>query len=80
MTTREVGSDLPANEDDVNKSVEELLLQSTYTPAELSALLDVPQSLIEHDAFSGKLKAHIVGHDIIHIHREDAIEWMKNRQ
>ncbi|MCC6792646.1 MAG: DNA-binding protein [Thermomicrobiales bacterium] len=57
----------------------ELLLQESYRPDELSALTDLPVTLIEHAAFSGELKAQIVDHDILSIRREDAIAWMANR-
>lgn len=62
-----------------DKSMDELMHQSDYTPAELSKLLDLPLTVIEHDAYAGKLKAYIVEHNIISIRREDALAWMGDR-
>jgi hypothetical protein len=79
MTTDDLGSDLPVEEREAGRSIADLLRQPSYTPRELSTLLDVSESLIEHDAFAGKLQAHIVEHDIISISREAAIAWLERR-
>jgi hypothetical protein len=73
-----LGSDFP-EEDASPRSIDRLLLQSVYTPQELAELLDLPLTLIEHDAFAGRLPATIVEHNIIAIRREDAIAWLKRR-
>jgi len=62
-----------------DKTMDELLHQTSYTPVELAKLLDVPQTLIEHEAYAGRLKAYIVDHNIISIRRDDALAWMDNR-
>ncbi len=59
--------------------MEELLLQSEYSPEELSTLIDIDLDLIRHAAFQGRLKARIVDHDIISIQRDDALTWLKTR-
>ena len=43
------------------------------------ALLDLPLTLIEHEAYNGHLKSFIVNHNVICIRREDAIDWLENR-
>jgi len=62
-----------------DKTMDELMHQSYYTPVELAKLLDVPLTVIEHDAYAHKLKAYIVEHNIISIRREDALAWMNDR-
>jgi hypothetical protein len=79
MNLRAFGSDLPPDGDDTGKSVQELLLQDEYQPSELALLLDLPLTLIEHEAYSGHLKSFIVGHNVICIRREDAIAWLERR-
>lgn len=79
MATRSLGSDFPANPDDDGISIAELLKQDEYRPAELATLLDLPLSLIEHEAYAGRLKSFIVNHNVICIRREDAIEWLERR-
>jgi hypothetical protein len=71
--------DLTHREIRSGKTADDLLHQSEYTPAELASLLDVPLTLIEHDAYAGKLKAVIVEHDIISISRADALAWLATR-
>ena len=46
-------------------SVYELLQQERYTPDEVAELLGIGVHIIQHAAFSGELRAQIVGHDII---------------
>jgi hypothetical protein len=77
MSTNRFGSDFPPA--DAGKSVQILLLQAEYTPAELASLLDLPLTLIEHEAYSGNLKSFIVNHNVICIRREDAIAWLESR-
>lgn len=79
MTARAFGSDFPPNEDDAGKSISELLLQDEYRPAELAALLDLPLTLIEHEAYAGRLRSFIVNHNVVCIRREDALAWLESR-
>ena len=46
-------------------SVYELLQQERFTPDEVAELLGIGVHIIQHAAFSGELRAQIVGHDII---------------
>lgn len=78
MTENVLGSDVPAA-DEGTSPVERLMRQDHYTPQELADLLEMPLSLITHDAFAGKLHANIVDHDIVSIRREDVITWLNNR-
>lgn len=79
MSTNTFGSDFPPTGPDVDRSMERLMLQQEYTPEELATLLDLPQTLIEHDAYTGKLKSFVVNHNVICIRREDAIAWLQDR-
>lgn len=79
MTEKPLGSDSPMHERLAGKSMDELMHQDEYTPEELAVLLDVPVTLIEHDAFAGKLKSVIIEHRVICIQRSDALAWMNSR-
>jgi hypothetical protein len=35
--------------------------------------------IIQHAAFTGELRAQIVGHDIISIHRDAVLAWLEAR-
>lgn len=58
-------------------SVYELLQQERYTPDEVAELLGIGVHIIQHAAFSGELRAQIVGHNIISIRRDDVLAWLK---
>ena len=58
-------------------SAYELLQQERYTPEEVAELLGIGVHIIQHAAFSGELRAQIVGHDIISIRRDDVLAWLK---
>lgn len=58
-------------------SVYELLQQERFTPEEVAELLGIGVHIIQHAAFSGELRAQIVGHDIISIRRDDVLAWLK---
>ena len=60
-------------------SVYELLQHERYTPEEVAELLGIGVHIIQHAAFSGELRAQIVGHDIIGIRRDDVVAWLKAR-
>ena len=79
MASDSTKPDFEMHERRTDKSIDELLHQADYTPAELATLLEVPLSLIEHEAFAGNLKAHIIEHRVVSITREDAIAWMNAR-
>jgi excisionase family DNA binding protein len=59
--------------------VYELLQQERYTPEEVAELLGIGMHIIQHAAFSGELRAQIVGHDIISIRRDDVLAWLEAR-
>ncbi len=79
MSNDASASDFEIKERRTDKSVDELLHQNEYTPEELARLLDLPLSLIEHEAFAGNLKALIIEHRVVSIPREEAIAWMNDR-
>jgi excisionase family DNA binding protein len=58
-------------------TVYELLQQERYTPEEVAELLGIGVHIIQHAAFSGELRAQIVGHDIISIRRDDVLAWLQ---
>jgi hypothetical protein len=78
MADRVLGSDVPPVGDE-SGPMARLMRQEQYTPQELADLLDMPLTLITHDAFAGKLPARIVEHDIVSIRREDVIAWLNRR-
>lgn len=66
--------------DRLDESIEELLHHDHYDPEELARLLDMPINYIRHAAFTGELKAYIVGHHIVSLRREDIVRWLKDRR
>ena len=58
-------------------SMYELLQQERYTPDEVAELLGIGVHIIQHAAFSGQLRAQIVGHDIISLRRDDILAWLQ---
>jgi excisionase family DNA binding protein len=74
----EVDADLPTlAEREVD--FELLLHQHSYTPEELSELLDIGAHTIRRAAREGRLHATMAGNDIISIRREDVLTWLKER-
>jgi excisionase family DNA binding protein len=60
-------------------SVYELLQHERYTPEEVSELLGIGLDVVRHAAFTGELRAQIVGHDIISLSRDDVLAWFAER-
>ena len=58
-------------------SAYELLQQERFTPEEVAELLGIGVHIIQHAAFSGELRAQIVGHDIISLQRDDVLAWLQ---
>jgi excisionase family DNA binding protein len=58
-------------------SVYELLQLERFTPDEVAELLGIGVHIIQHAAFSGELRAQIVGHDIISLQRDDVLAWLQ---
>ena len=61
-------------------SVYDLLQQERYTPDEVAELLGIGVHIIQHAAFTGELRAEIVGHHILRLRRDDVIAWLGMRQ
>ena len=61
------------------ESVYELLQQDEYTPEEVADLLGIDINVVRHAAFTGQLRAEIVGEDIVGIRREDVVEWFRDQ-
>jgi hypothetical protein len=62
-----------------NQSVYELLQRERYTPEELAEVLGIGLDVVRHAAFTGELKAQIIGHDIIGLCRVDVLDWLAVR-
>jgi hypothetical protein len=62
------------------RSPAELMTQDQYTPEDLATLLEVDVNLIREEAFTGRLKAEIVDHNIVSISRADALRWLDARR
>ncbi len=60
----------------VHHSAYELLQQERYTPEEAAELLEIGIDIVRHAAFTGELRAQIIGHDIISICRVDVLAWL----
>jgi hypothetical protein len=60
-----------------DESIYELLQRDVYTPEEVAQLLDMDVNVVRNAAFEGELRAQIVEHDIVSIHREDVIDWFQ---
>jgi hypothetical protein len=58
-------------------SVYELLQLERFTPDAVAELLGIGVHIIQHAAFSGELRAQIVGHDIISLQRDDVLAWLQ---
>jgi excisionase family DNA binding protein len=58
-------------------SAYELLQQERFTPEEVADLLGIGVHIVQHAAFSGELRAQIVGHDIISLRRDDVLAWLE---
>jgi hypothetical protein len=56
------------------------MTQDQYTPEDLATLLEVDVNLIREEAFTGRLKAEIVDHNIVSISRADALRWLDARR
>ncbi len=58
----------------------ELLHHERYTADEVARLLDISIHTIRHAAFSGELRAQIMGHHILSLRREDVVTWFQARE
>lgn len=61
------------------ESLFELLHHERYTADEVARLLGISVHIIQHAAFSGELKAQILGHHILSLRREDVVAWFVAR-
>jgi hypothetical protein len=61
------------------RSIDELLHADRYTDNELARLVGVPVWEIREEAFTGRLRARIVNHQVIDIERDDAMRWLQDR-
>ena len=60
-------------------SMYELLEQEQYRAEEVATLLGIGLAIVRHAAFTGELRAEIVGHHILRLHRADVLVWMGTR-
>jgi hypothetical protein len=61
------------------ESLFDLLHHDHYTVDEVARLLDISAHIIQHAAFSGELRAQILGHHILSLRREDVVVWFVER-
>ena len=61
-------------------SVYELLQQDQHRADEVAKLLGIGVHIIQHAAFTGELRAEIVGHHILRLRRDDVLVWLGTRQ
>lgn len=59
---------------------EQLLHAEVYTEEELSRLVGIGVDVIRRAAREGRLPARIINHEVISIRRDDALEWIRNRE
>ena len=58
----------------------DLLQQERFTPEEVAELLGIGVHIIQHAAFTGELRAEIVGHHILRLRRDDLLVWLGTRE
>jgi excisionase family DNA binding protein len=75
---QQVDADLPTRAER-GVDFDTLLHQHSYTPEELSELLEIGAHTIRRAALEGRLRATVVGNDVISISRADALDWLKTR-
>lgn len=57
----------------------ELLDRDQYTPDEAAHLLGIDNDVIHQAVHRGRLKATMIGNDIVSIDRGDLVGWLDNR-
>jgi excisionase family DNA binding protein len=60
-------------------SIYELLEQDHYRADEVAKLLGIGLDIVRHAAFTGELRAEIVGHHILRLRRDDVLAWLEMR-
>ena len=66
--------------DDQHRSADHLvpdLHQDRYTLHEAATLLSMNVDVLRHAVQAGELKAERIGHEIVSIHRDDLLAWLK---
>jgi excisionase family DNA binding protein len=58
----------------------ELLQQDQYRADEVAKLLGIGLAIVRHAAFTGELRAEIVGHHILRLRRDDLLMWLGTRE
>jgi excisionase family DNA binding protein len=58
----------------------ELLQQDQYRADEVAKLLEIGIDIVRHAAFTGELRAEIVGHHILRLRRNDVLAWVEMRE
>jgi hypothetical protein len=61
------------------KSLFELLHDEQYTADDVARLLGVGVAVVRHAAFTGELRAQLLGHHILSLRREDVVAWYMAR-
>jgi hypothetical protein len=61
------------------KSSLELLHDDHYTADDVARLLGVGVSVVRHAAFTGELRARILGHHVLSLQRADVVAWFQER-
>jgi excisionase family DNA binding protein len=55
------------------------LEQDLYRADEVAKLLGISLDIVRHAAFTGELRAEIVGHHILRLRRDDVLVWLGTR-
>lgn len=71
--------DDPRNTPKTSTDFSELLLKDQYTPDEAAYLLGMDNDVIHQAAHRGRLKARMIGEDIVSIDRGDLVAWLETR-
>lgn len=58
---------------------DELLNRDQYTPDEAAYLLGMDNDVIHQAVHRGRLKATMIGEDIVSIDRGDLVQWLETR-
>lgn len=67
-------------DDDGVERAERLLKKRSYRVPELALLLEMDEYEIEQAVHLGWLNASVVGREIIGIHRDDVLDWLRSRR
>lgn len=65
---------------DGDENLGDVLRQDEYTPQQLAELLEMTSYQITSAVYDGRLKATVIGSDIVSIRREDVLKWLRESE